>query len=159
HLAQRCGVPVWRYRDLLAGIEDHVARVTAAGKRSVIMDDGGYVLPTVLRQLPHAAAHFIGLVEQTTSGIRKLDGLTLPLPLFSVAESDMKGLIESYGIADAAVRNTLRLLPDEKLEGQPALVLGFGRIGSEVARVLKDRRMRVAVFDSDITRMVGAHEE
>ncbi|MEU3553318.1 hypothetical protein [Streptomyces fragilis] len=159
HLVGRHGIAVWRYSDLLAGIADHVGRVTAAGLRSVIMDDGGYVLPAVLRDLPNAAGHFIGLVEQTTSGIRKLDGLTLPLPLFSVAESDMKGMIESYGIADASVRNTLRLLPDEKFEGQPALVLGFGRIGSEVARVLKARRMRVAVFDADITRLVAGHEE
>lgn len=159
HLVLRHRIAVWRYRDLLTGIEDHIDRVATAGKRSVVMDDGGYVLPTVLRELPHQAGHFIGLVEQTTSGIRKLDGLTLPIPLFSVAESDMKGLIESYGIADAAIRNTLRLLPDEKFEGQAALVLGFGRIGSEVARVLKARRMRVAVFDADITRLVGAHEE
>ncbi|WP_329453442.1 hypothetical protein OG894_43575 (plasmid) [Streptomyces sp. NBC_01724] len=159
HLVQRHGIAVWRYRDLRAGIEDHIERVAAAGKRTVVMDDGGYVMPTVLRELPRQADHFVGLVEQTTSGIRKVEGLDLPLPLFSVAESDMKSMIESYGIADAAVRNTLRLLPDEKLEGQAALVLGFGRIGHEVARVLENRRMRVAVFDSDITRLVAAHEE
>ncbi|WP_217131525.1 NAD(P)-dependent oxidoreductase [Streptomyces sp. AC558_RSS880] len=159
HLVQRNGIAVWRYRDLRAGIEDHIGRVAAAGKRTVVMDDGGYVMPTVLRELPGQAGHFVGLVEQTTSGIRKVEGLDLPLPLFSVAESDMKSMIESYGIADAAVRNTLRLLPDEKLEGQAALVLGFGRIGHEVARVLENRRMRVAVFDSDITRLVAAHEE
>ncbi|MCL3998887.1 hypothetical protein [Streptomyces lavenduligriseus] len=159
HLVYRRGIAVWRYRDLLEGIEDHIGRVAAAGKRSVIMDDGGYVLPAVLRDLPAHAGHFTGLVEQTTSGIRKVDGLELPVPLFSVAESDMKAMIESYGIADAAVRNTLRLLPEEKFEGQPALVLGFGRIGREVARVLAGRRMRVAVFDTDITRLVAAHEE
>ncbi|MFD7323950.1 NAD(P)-dependent oxidoreductase [Streptomyces sp. NPDC059875] len=159
HLVQRHGIAVWRYRDLREGIEDHIGRVAAADKRSVVMDDGGYVLPVVLREFPEQAGHFMGLVEQTTSGIRKVAGLELPLPLFSVAESDMKAMIESYGIADAAVRNTLRLLPDEKLEGQPALVLGFGRIGHEVARVLDSRRMRVAVFDSDITRLVAAHEE
>lgn len=159
HLVQRHGIAVWRYRDLRAGIEDHIGRVTAAGKRTVVMDDGGYVMPTVLRELPEQAGHFVGLVEQTTSGIRKVEGLNLPLPLFSVAESDMKSMIESYGIADAAVRNTLRLVPDEKLEGQAALVLGFGRIGHEVARVLENRRMRVAVYDSDITRLVAAHEE
>ncbi|MFF8786798.1 hypothetical protein [Streptomyces sp. NPDC015125] len=159
HLVQRHGIAVWRYRDLGEGIKDHIGRVSTAGKRSVVMDDGGYVLPAVLRDLPERAGHFIGLVEQTTSGIRKVEGLELPLPLFSVAESDMKGMIESYGIADAAVRNTLRLLPDEKFEGQAALVLGFGRIGHEVARVLDGRRMRVAVFDADITRLVAAHEE
>ncbi|WP_274036462.1 hypothetical protein [Streptomyces sp. MMBL 11-1] len=159
HLVQRYGIAVWRYRKLGEGIRDHIGRVSAAGKRSVVMDDGGYVLPTVLRDLPDEVGHFVGLVEQTTSGIRKVEGLALPLPLFSVAESDMKGMIESYGIADASVRNTLRLLPDEKFEGQAALVLGFGRIGREVARVLAGRRMRVAVFDADITRLVAAHEE
>ncbi|MFF2143654.1 hypothetical protein [Kitasatospora sp. NPDC058190] len=38
-------------------------------------------------------------------------------------------------------------------------VLGFGRISHEVARVLESCRVRVAVFDSDITRPVAAHEE
>ncbi|MFD6334849.1 hypothetical protein ACFWGI_35470 [Streptomyces niveus] len=159
HLVRRHGIAVWRYRDLSQGIADHLERVSAAAKRSVVMDDGGYVMPLVLRDFPDEAGHFIGLVEQTTSGIRKVEGLRLPQPLFSVAESDLKGMIESYGIADAAVRNALRLLPDEKFEGQAALVLGFGRIGREVARVLTGRRMRVAVFDSDITRLVAAHEE
>ncbi|MGW6605321.1 hypothetical protein [Streptomyces sp. NPDC055036] len=159
HLVHRTGIAVWRYRGLREGIEDHISRVAAAGKRSVVVDDGGYVMPTVMRELPEQAGHFSGLVEQTTSGIRKVEGLELPVPLVSVAESDMKGVIESYGIADAAVRNTLRLLPDEKFEGQAALVIGFGRIGHEVARVLETRRMRVAVFDADITRLVAAHEE
>ncbi|MEU8543129.1 hypothetical protein AB0C52_24630 [Streptomyces sp. NPDC048717] len=159
HLVHRYGIEVWRYRDLLAGIKSHVVKAEAAGLSSIVMDDGGYVMPAVLTHMPSLAGHFTGLVEQTTSGIRKLDGLDLPIPLFSVAESDMKGTIESYGIADAAVRNTLRLLPDEKFEGQAALVLGFGRIGSEVAGVLRDRRMRVAVYDADITRLVGAHEQ
>ncbi|MFF8617950.1 hypothetical protein [Streptomyces sp. NPDC015350] len=159
HMVHRHGITVWRYQDLREGIEDHIGRVAAAGKRSVVMDDGGYVMPTVLHELPQQTGHFTGLVEQTTSGIRKVDGLDLPLPLFSVAQSDMKSMIEPYGIADAAVRNTLRLLPDEKFEGQPVLVLGFGRIGHEAARVLEARRMRVAVFDADITRLVAAHEE
>lgn len=159
HLVSRRGITVWRYSELRTGIEDHIARAVKAGKRSIVMDDGGYVLPVVIRELPDRIGHFIGLVEQTMSGIWKLEGLELTIPLFSVAESEMKGAIESYGIADAAIRNTLRLLPNEKFEGQAALVLGFGRIGSEVARILRARRLRVAVYDTAITRLVNAHEE
>lgn len=159
YLRQRCGIRVWRYSELGAGIADHISRLRASGKRSVIMDDGGYVIPHISAHTPQLLDEFVGLVEQTASGIWRIQGLPLPMPLFSVAESEMKGAIESYGIADAAVRNLLRLLPNEKFEGQSALVLGYGRIGSAMARILRGRRMRVAVYDREIARLVAAHEE
>jgi len=159
YLRHRCGIRVWKYSELGDGIADHISRLRPSGKRSVIMDDGGYVIPHIAAHTPELLNEFVGLVEQTASGIWRIQGIPLPMPLFSVAESEMKGAIESYGIADAAVRNLLRLLPNEKFEGQPALVLGYGRIGSAMARILRGRRMRVAVYDREIARLVAAHEE
>ncbi len=100
----------------------------------------------------------MGLVEQTMSGIWKLDGYELPIPIFNVAESYLKGTIESYGVADAAVRNVISLIPHEKLEGRNVLVVGYGRIGQEVANILRFRRMQVAVYDTNIVQLVTAHE-
>jgi adenosylhomocysteinase len=159
YLVDIMGIRVHRYTEIQAGIADHVERLEANGLRSIIMDDGGYVVPVVHRELPQIKGHWIGLVEQTMSGIWKLAGIDLWLPVFSVAESDMKATIESYGVADAAVRNVLTLLPNEKFEGRPALVVGFGRLGRQIAAVLRARRMRVAVFDTSIARLLAAHEE
>ncbi|WP_301125986.1 hypothetical protein [Streptomyces cacaoi] len=125
------GVPVWPWQEAAAAVRDHVRRARTAGCRGLLIDDGGYTLPVVLDQCPQLAADFVGLVEQTASGIAKLAPYgELPLPVFSVAESRLKAAVEPYGISDAALRNLSALLPEEKWEGQPALVLGFGRIGA-----------------------------
>lgn len=154
------GVTVADWRAAPLAIAGHCARADAAGLRPVLIDDGGYLLPVLLDEYPDLVGRLLGLVEQTTSGIAKLArfGPTLPVPVFSVAESRLKATIESYGVADAAVRNLLTLLPQQKWEGKPAVVLGYGRIGEQVARVLRDRRMRVAVHDSEMVRLVAAHE-
>ena len=93
------------------------------------------------------------------SGIWKLEGVPLPVPVFSVAESQLKATMESYGVAAAAVRSILDRLPHEKFEGRPALVVGYGRIGRQVAHVLRALRMRVAVYDHETVALVAAHEE
>ncbi|WP_322768847.1 NAD(P)-dependent oxidoreductase [Frankia sp. Cr1] len=154
------GIAVFPWTAARAALVDHAGRARALGRRGVLIDDGGYTLPTLLDQLPDLVPAFAGLVEQTTSGIIKLEPYAdrLPVPVFSVAESRLKATIESFGIADASIRNTLRLLPEEKFEGQPALVIGFGRIGEQIAEVLRDRRMRVAVYDTTLVRLIAAHE-
>ncbi|WP_045876474.1 hypothetical protein [Pseudofrankia sp. DC12] len=154
------GVTVADWREASPAIAEHFARAADAGRRPVLIDDGGYLLPVLLDEHPRLVRELLGLVEQTTSGIAKLArfGARLPVPVFSVAESRLKATIESYGVADAAIRNLLALVPQEKWEGKPALVLGYGRIGEQVARVLRSRRMRVAVHDSELVRLVAAHE-
>jgi adenosylhomocysteinase len=159
HLKSQYGLRVFRFGNIEAGIRSHIQEANRMRRRSIIIDDGGYVLPVLLRSFPDSVHHFEGVVEQTTSGIRKLHEFpTLPIPVFSVAESKLKSSIESYGIAEAAIRSILGLLPHEKLEGQPALVIGYGRIGQEIASVLTARRMRVAVFDSALINLIAAHE-
>jgi adenosylhomocysteinase len=154
------GVSVWPWQATRPALVDHYTRARAAGRTMVMVDDGGYVLPTLLDEAPEQAGSCVGVVEQTRSGINRLArfGGQLPVPVFSVAESRLKATVESYGIADAAVRNVVGLLPDEKWEGQSAVVVGYGRIGEQIAGVLRDRRMRVAVYDRDPVALVGAHE-
>lgn len=153
------GVRVWPWRQAREALATHAQTAAAAGRVAMLVDDGGYTLPVLLDELPHLAPTFCGLVEQTTSGINRLQRFTdIPVPIFSVAQSRLKSTVESYGIGDAAVRNVLALLPEEKWEGQAALVLGYGRIGEQVAEVLRGRRMRVAVLDTDLLRLITAHE-
>ncbi|WP_370026354.1 hypothetical protein [Planotetraspora sp. GP83] len=158
HLASQ-EIVVWPWTRTADALDDHAKRAAALDRDGLLIDDGGYTLPVLLTQRPGLLPHFVGLVEQTISGITKLEQWSqLPLPVFSVAESRLKAAIESYGIADAAIRNMLRLLPEEKFEGQPALVVGFGRIGEQIAELLRARRMRVAVQDRQLIRLISAHE-
>lgn len=158
-LRQVLGLHVYTYPQRSKAVAAHLARTKALGIKTLIIDDGGHVLPIVLREYPDDANQFIGVVEQTVSGIWKLEGLELPIPVFSVAESQLKATVESYGVATAAVNSALRLIDHEKIEGQSALVIGYGRIGRQVAHVLRSRRMQVAVHDRDLVALVAAHEE
>ncbi len=157
---RQCGISVWPWTRTEEALADHASRANRANRVGLLIDDGGYTLPILMAQRPELLTSFCGLVEQTMSGITKLERFTnkLPMPIFSVAESRLKSTIESYGVADAAVRNILQLLPNEKFEGQAALVLGFGRIGEQVAEILRSRRMRVAVYDDAVVRLIAAHE-
>lgn len=158
-LRDTLGIKVDLYPDRVASVGAHIERARAVGLKTIIFDDGGYTWPVVAEYYPEATGEFIGIVEQTMSGIWKLEGVPLPVPVFSVAESQLKATIESYGVAAAAVRSIFDRLPHEKFEGRPALVVGYGRIGRQVAATLRERRMRVAVYDSETVALVAAHEE
>jgi adenosylhomocysteinase len=159
HLQAR-GVRVMPCTDAARAVAGHSERAAANGQRCLALDDGGYIAPLLSGELARFAADWDGVVEQTMSGIYRLEGLAgrLPFPVFSVAQSRLKGRIESYWIADAAVCAALALLPPVKIEGQPALVIGYGSVGEHIAAILRDRRMRVAVHDTDTLRLIEAHE-
>jgi lactate dehydrogenase-like 2-hydroxyacid dehydrogenase len=61
-------------------------------------------------------------------------------------------------VAAAAVGAVTGMLPDELWAGRPALVLGYGRLGRQAARLLRDvHRMRVAVHDPQPAALHEAH--
>jgi adenosylhomocysteinase len=95
-LRHRLGATVVPYPDRVNGIRAHLDRAAAVGKRTLVFDDGGYVLPAVLDHMPTRAGEIIGVVEQTMSGIWKLESYeSIPVPVFSVAESDLKAAVEA----------------------------------------------------------------
>ncbi|WP_406464911.1 hypothetical protein OHB07_28640 [Streptomyces sp. NBC_00111] len=158
---QEWGVTVADCTDSRA-VHEHAVRADRAGLRPLALDDGGYVAPQLLDAARAGtwAGDWAGVVEQTMSGVYKLRGREpeLTFPVFSVAQSRLKGRIESYWIADQAVTTALSLLPAPKIEGQPALVIGYGNVGAQIADILARRRMRVAVHDADILHLIEAHE-
>lgn len=157
-LRHRLGATVVPYPGRVDGIRRHLDRAAAAGTRTLVFDDGGYVLPVVLDHMPERTGEVIGVVEQTMSGIWKIERYgTLPVPVFSVAESDLKATVEAPYVAAAVTGAVVGLLPDELWAGRPALVLGYGRLGRQAARLLRDaHRMRVAVYDPRPAALVAA---
>ncbi|MFI5868061.1 hypothetical protein [Streptomyces sp. NPDC051546] len=165
HLAEQ-GVHIADSTDTGA-VRQHAARARADNLACLALDDGGYVAPVLLEGIragvvttTSGVGRWAGVVEQTMSGIYRLEGreTLLPFPVFSVAQSRLKGRIESYWIADKAVATALELLPAVKIEGQAALVIGYGNVGAQIAALLTQRRMRVAVHDADILHLIDAHE-
>jgi adenosylhomocysteinase len=157
-LRHRLRAAVVPYPGRVDGIRAHLDRAAAAGARTLVFDDGGYVLPAVLDYLPRRVSEIAGVVEQTMSGIWKIERYpAIPVPVFSVAESDLKAAVEAPYVAAAAISAVTSMLPDEMWAGRPALVLGYGRLGRQAARLLRDvQRMRVAVHDPEPAALVTA---
>jgi S-adenosylhomocysteine hydrolase len=157
-LRHRLMATVVPYPHRVEGIRAHLDRAAAAGARTLVFDDGGYVLPALLDHMPARAGEVAGVVEQTMSGIWKIERFpSVPVPVFSVAESDLKASVEAPYVAAAAVSAVTGMLPDELWAGRPALVLGYGRLGRQAARLLRDvHRMRVAVYDPQPAALVTA---
>ncbi|MFD0631970.1 hypothetical protein ACFQ9X_10440 [Catenulispora yoronensis] len=156
HLAA-LGIAVLPASDVETALRLHAARVM---EPSVVLDDGGLVAPALALLAPELLPAYRGLVEQSMAGVEVLEGLgaDLPLPVFNVARSRVKRGIEAHWIAESVVRAIRELLPGEGFDGAPALVIGFGTVGEQVAAVLRAQRMRVAVFDSEWPRLLAAHE-
>ena len=168
HLRHRLGIPVFPYSDLTTGLSDHIVRVERAREEAgaetwtptIIVDDGGYILPVLRSHFQPFLNLFRGVVEQTTSGIWALRPFIddVELPIFSVAESELKSTVEAQGVAMAALTALRRLLPNERFDGRSAVVVGFGTIGQALAELLRRHNFSVWVTDSAASKVVTAQE-
>jgi adenosylhomocysteinase len=82
-LRDTLGIHVDLYPDRVASVGAHIARARAAGLKTMIFDDGGHAWPVVAGHYPGEMGEFTGVVEQTMSGIWKLEGVPLPVPVVS----------------------------------------------------------------------------
>jgi adenosylhomocysteinase len=168
HIRRRLGIPVYRYAEIERGLSDHIRRVEAAraatGSRgwpsTIVVDDGGYVLPRLLTGFEPYLSFFKGVVEQTTSGIWALRPFRddVKVPIFSVAESELKATVEARGVAQAALTSLRRLMPHEKFEGRRAVVVGYGIVGQAVSELLRRQNVDVHVSDTSTSMLVTARE-
>lgn len=163
----RFGCQVTPYSDVETGIRAFLDGCRSRRDRAIVFDDGGYVYPVISELVENDRVlhnYVIGIVEQTQSGIWKIDAFAksrsqeIRLPIFSVAESDLKATVESHGVAASGFRALRNLLPQEKFTGRRAIVSGYGRIGAALAEVLRRERLSVAVYDPRMDRLVAAHE-
>lgn len=121
----------------------------------LIIEDGGYIAPSLHKKFLTIRKNVIGCVEQTTKGIREDKKIqNLRFPIISLPNSKLKQEYEPPFVADAVINNIHNLLPDINFKGQNALVIGGGTIGKEIASKLKSE-MNVTVFDSNPTVLVG----
>ncbi|MEA2492182.1 MAG: adenosylhomocysteinase [Thermoleophilaceae bacterium] len=168
YLRRRLGVPVYTFSEIKRGISDHIRRVEKARQDggqlgwapTIVVDDGGYILPRLIESFGPFLSFFKGVVEQTTSGIWALQPFRhdLPVPIFSVAESELKATVEAHGVAQAGLTNLRQILPQEKFEGRRAIVVGYGTIGQALADLLRRQNVDVHVHDSSAPKLVSARE-
>jgi S-adenosylhomocysteine hydrolase len=121
--------------------------------RLLIAEDGGHAFSAICKLRPSLISQIVGVVEQTTKGIRRINhaidalGQELTLPVLSLPDSVVKRTIEPPHIARGVIRSIEAVL-DESLGGRHQIaVLGCGVIGLEIARKLSSQGCRVRAYD------------
>ncbi|MFG1806201.1 adenosylhomocysteinase [Streptomyces sp. NPDC049040] len=130
----------------------------AAGERLVLLDVGGYFAPTLTALQDRFSGTILGVIEDTENGHKRYAELEkLPCPVISVARSPLKDP-EDFLVGQSVVFSTEALMRGrgDILHGRPALVIGFGKLGSSIARLLHAKGVQVTVYDIDPIRRTQA---
>ncbi|MET9602462.1 adenosylhomocysteinase [Streptomyces sp. NPDC006459] len=130
----------------------------AAGESVVLLDVGGYFAPSLDELCEQFSGTILGVVEDTENGHKRYaERDKLPCPVVSVARSPLKDP-EDFLVGQSVVFSAEALLRQrgDILHGRPALVLGFGKLGSSIARLLHVKGVRVIVYDIDPVRRAQA---
>jgi adenosylhomocysteinase len=119
------------------------------GQAVVLIDIGGYFAPALSEVAEHFSGRVLGVVEDTENGLQRYRRIDpLPCPVYSVARSPLKEA-EDYLVGQSVVFSIEALLRSggDILQGRPALVVGFGKVGRSAAGFLRGRGVRVSIHD------------
>lgn len=130
----------------------------AAGANVVLLDVGGYFAPGLDALCDGFSGRIVGIVEDTENGHKRYaDADKLPCPVVSVARSPLKDP-EDFLVGQSVVFSAEALMREcgDIMHGRPALVIGFGKLGSSIARLLHAKNVQVTVHDIDPVRRAQA---
>jgi adenosylhomocysteinase len=130
----------------------------AGDRRVVLLDVGGYFTPALDTLCNCFSGQILGVVEDTENGHKRYaDRDKLPCPVVSVARSPLKDP-EDFLVGQSVVFSTEALMRGQGdiLNGRHALVIGFGKLGSSIARLLHAKAVQVTVYDVDPVRRAQA---
>jgi adenosylhomocysteinase len=130
----------------------------AGGEPVVLLDVGGYFAPALGALCERFSGRVLGVVEDTENGHKRYASAgKLPCPVVSVARSPLKAP-EDFLVGQSVVFSTEALMRGrgDILHGRPALVIGFGKLGSSIARLLHAKGVQVTVHDVDPVRRAQA---
>ena len=132
------------------------------GKNKFIISDiGGYFAESLCKIKENFGEQLLGVVEDTENGFRRYSKIkNIPCPIYSVARSPLK-LPEDTLVAYSTTYSAERILRDynEVLGGKKALIIGFGKIGSRIAKDLSRKQTIVKVWDTNPIKLVYALSE
>ncbi|WP_371481387.1 adenosylhomocysteinase [Kitasatospora sp. NBC_00315] len=130
----------------------------AAGEDVVLLDVGGYFAPSLSALCDRFSGRILGVVEDTENGHQRYaEYAKLSCPVVSVARSPLKDP-EDFLVGQSVVFSAEALMRGrgDILPGRPALVIGFGKLGSSIARLLHAKGVQVTVYDIDPVRRAQA---
>jgi adenosylhomocysteinase len=120
---------------------------------NILLDDGGDLTAIMHEQYPELLENIIGVSEETTTGVLRLNQMaeagTLKIPAINVNDSVTKSKFDNlYGCRESLI-DGIKRATDVMIAGKAAVVCGYGDVGKGCARALKSQGARVIITEID----------
>ena len=129
----------------------------------LILDDAAELTARLVDDRPASLVHVLGVCEQTTTGVHRLQAMEregrLGFPAYAVNETPMKHFFDNvHGTGESALTN-LALVTNLLIAGKTVVVAGYGYCGRGVAHKARGWGANVIVTEVDPRRALQAHME
>lgn len=143
-----------------AGQDDLLADQFLSWGPQILVDDGARMIRRLHARHPDVLGVLWGAAEETTSGVRPLRAMAvagaLKTTVLAVNDAPVKYLFDNvYGTAQSCLMTFLDLT-NLQLAGRNCLVIGYGWVGTGLARYLAGFGARVTVSELDPVRALQA---
>tara|TARA_B100000131_G_scaffold27433_1_gene26034 strand:- start:266 stop:1555 length:1290 start_codon:yes stop_codon:yes gene_type:complete len=152
------GVPVYAWKGMTEEdyewcLEQVILFDSGMSPPNMILDDGGDLTKHMLENYPDACKDIVGITEETTTGVLRLNEYEkagrLPVPAINVNDSVTKSKFDNkYGCKESCV-DAIRRATDIMMAGKVAVVAGYGDVGKGSAASLASAGCRVIVTEID----------
>ncbi|MBX4170317.1 hypothetical protein K3M35_16905 [Rhodococcus sp. DMU2021] len=140
-------------------VVDVIRRSTSEKSRLIFVDIGGYFASSINDIAARLDGRVVGVMEGTENGVQKYESAAdaAEVPIVTVARSPLK-LPEDYHVGSGVVFSVEAVLREQAqiLQTRTACVVGYGRVGSGVAEVLRGRGIPTVVHDKSPIAMAEA---
>ena len=120
---------------------------------NMILDDGGDLTLLVHQKHPELLKDIIGISEETTTGVLRLNEMlkkgTLKAPAFNVNDSVTKSKFDNlYGCRES-LADGIKRATDIRMAGKVVVVAGYGDVGKGSAQSMRGLGARVLITEID----------
>ncbi len=128
-----------------------------------LIDDAAELTARMYNKRPELAENVIGMCEQTTTGVHRLEAMQnqgiLRFPAYAVNDTPMKHLFDNvHGTGESSLSNFM-VVTNLLLAGKRVVVAGFGYCGRGLARKARSLGAKVIVTEVDPRKALQAHME
>lgn len=159
-LAVNHGVRVFAIKGETTDEYNQFLRQALALEPQLIIDDGGDVVSTLVREFPQQIPNIIGSTEETTTGVIRLRAMAgenqLPWAAVAVNDSKTKFMFDNrYGTGQSTMDGLIRAT-NWLLAGKTVVIVGYGWCGRGCAMRAKGLGARVIVTEVDPIKAIEA---
>jgi adenosylhomocysteinase len=159
-LVRNCGISVFAKKGENTDTYHRHVQIALDHQPNLIIDDGGDVTATLVRERQHQMGQVIGTTEETTTGILRLQAMfrdgVLTFPAIRVNDADTKHFFDNrYGTGQSTLDGVIRAT-NILLAGKTLVVVGYGWCGKGVAMRGRGMGANVIVTEVNPVRAIEA---